>query len=108
MSVAEFQGVQFQIAEAATELETARLIVDNAARMKDAGRSFVTEAAICKLFASNMAEKVTSVSVQLFGGYGYTRDYPVEKLYRDAKIGQICEGTSNIQPQAIAKQILIV
>jgi len=105
-AIAEFQGVQFQIAQAATELEAARLLVYNAARLRDRGDAFLTEAAMCKLFASNVAERVTSLAVQLFGGYGYSRDYPVEKLYRDAKIGQIYEGTSNLQLQTIAKQLL--
>jgi alkylation response protein AidB-like acyl-CoA dehydrogenase len=104
--IAEFQGVQFQLAAAATDLEAARLTVYNAARLRDAGRPFLTEAAMCKYFSSEMAERVTSLAVQLFGGYGYTKDYPVEKLYRDAKIGQIYEGTSNLQLQTIAKQIL--
>jgi alkylation response protein AidB-like acyl-CoA dehydrogenase len=105
-AIAEFQGVQFQIAQAATEIEAARLLVYNAARLRDRGDAFLTEAAMCKLFASNVAERVTSLAVQLFGGYGYSRDYPVEKLYRDAKIGQIYEGTSNLQLQTIAKQLL--
>jgi alkylation response protein AidB-like acyl-CoA dehydrogenase len=105
-AVADFQGVQFQVARAATELEAARLMVYNAARLHDAGEPFLTAAAMCKLFASDMAEHVSSLAVQLFGGAGYTKDYPVEKLYRDAKIGQIYEGTSNLQMQTIAKQIL--
>ncbi len=105
-AIADFQGVQFQLARAATDLEAARLAVYNAARLRDAGRRFVTEAAMCKLLSSEMAERVTSLAVQLFGGYGYVKDYPVEKLYRDAKIGQIYEGTSNLQLQTIAKQIL--
>src|SRR6187455_186384 len=105
-SVADFQGVQFELARAATELEAARLLVYNAARLRDAGEPFLTEAAMCKLFSSNAAEHITSLAVQLFGGYGYVKDYPVEKLYRDAKIGQIYEGTSNLQMQTIAKQIL--
>jgi alkylation response protein AidB-like acyl-CoA dehydrogenase len=105
-SLADFQGVQFQLAQAATELEAARLLVYNAARLRDAGEPFLTEAAMCKLFSSNAAEHVTSLAVQLFGGYGYVKDYPVEKLYRDAKIGQIYEGASNLQLQTIAKQIL--
>jgi len=105
-AIAEFQGVQFQIARASTELEAARLLVYNAARLKEAGRPFLTEAAMCKLFAADMAEHVSSLAVQLFGGNGYTREYPVEKLYRDAKIGQIYEGTSNLQMQTIAKQVL--
>ncbi|SVA06399.1 uncharacterized protein METZ01_LOCUS59253 [marine metagenome] len=104
--IADFQGVQFQLARAATDLEVARLAVYNAARLRDAGKPFRTEAAMCKLFSSEVAERVTSLAVQLYGGYGYVRDYPVEKLYRDAKIGQIYEGTSNLQLQTIAKQIL--
>ncbi|MBI4477823.1 MAG: acyl-CoA dehydrogenase [Acidobacteria bacterium] len=105
-AVAEFQAVQFQLARAATDLEAARLTVYNAARLRDAGRPFLTEAAMCKLFSSEVAERVTSLAVNLYGGYGYVKDYPVEKLYRDAKIGQIYEGTSNLQLQTIAKQIL--
>jgi len=105
-AIAEFQGVQFQIAKVATELEAARLLVYNAARLRDAGEGFLTEAAMSKWYASEMAERATSLAVQLFGGYGYTKDYPVEKLFRDAKIGQIYEGTSNMQLQTIAKQIL--
>ncbi len=105
-TLAEFQGVQFQLARAAMEVEAARLLVYNAARLRDAGRPFLTEAAMCKVFSSDVAEHVTSIAVQLFGGYGYVKDYPVEKLYRDAKIGQIYEGTSNMQLQTIAKQIL--
>ncbi len=105
-TIAEFQGVQFQLARAAMEVEAARLLVYNAARLRDAGRPFLTEAAMCKVFSSDVAEHVTSIAVQLFGGYGYVKDYPVEKLYRDAKIGQIYEGTSNMQLQTIAKQIL--
>jgi alkylation response protein AidB-like acyl-CoA dehydrogenase len=104
--IADFQGVQFQLAHAATELEAARLLVYNAARLRDAGAPFLTAAAMCKLFSANAAEHVTSLAVQLFGGYGYVKDYPVEKLYRDAKIGQIYEGASNLQLQTIAKQIL--
>jgi alkylation response protein AidB-like acyl-CoA dehydrogenase len=105
-AIADFQGVQFQVARAATELEAARLMVYNAARLHDAGEPFLTPAAMCKLFSSEMAEHVSSLAVQLFGGVGYTKDYPVEKLYRDAKIGQIYEGTSNLQMQTIARQIL--
>jgi alkylation response protein AidB-like acyl-CoA dehydrogenase len=105
-AVAEFQGVQFQLARAAMEVEAARLLVYNAARRRDAGRPFLTEAAMCKLFASEVAERVASLAVNLFGGYGFVKDYPVEKLYRDAKIGQIYEGTSNLQLHTIAKQIL--
>ena len=104
--IASFQAVQHQIARAATELEAARLMVYNAARLRDAGRPFVTEAAMCKIFSSEVAERVTSLAVNLYGGYGFVKDYPVEKLYRDAKIGQIYEGTSNLQLQTIAKQIL--
>ncbi len=104
--IADFQAVQFQIARMATELEAARLLVYNAARLRDAGRPFLTEAAMGKLFSSEAAEHVTSLAVQLFGGVGYTKDYPVEKLFRDAKIGQIYEGTSNMQLQTIAKQII--
>ena len=104
--IAEFQAVQHQIARAATELEAARLMVYNAGRLRDAGQPFLTEAAMCKIFSSEVAERVTSLAVNLFGGYGFVKDYPVEKLYRDAKIGQIYEGTSNLQLQTIAKQIL--
>jgi alkylation response protein AidB-like acyl-CoA dehydrogenase len=105
-SIAEFQGVQFQLARAATEIEAARLLVYNAARLRDLGQPFLTEAAMCKLFASEVAERTASLAVNLFGGNGFVKDYPVEKLYRDAKIGQIYEGTSNLQLQTIAKQIL--
>jgi len=105
-AIAEFQGVQFEIARAATELEAARLMVYNAARLRDARQPFLKEAAMCKLFSSEVAERVTSLAVNLFGGYGFVKDYPVEKLYRDAKIGQIYEGTSNLQLQTIARQIL--
>ena len=104
--IASFQAVQHQIARAATEIEAARLMVYNAARLRDAGLPFLCEAAMCKIFASEMAERVASLAVNLFGGYGFVKDYPVEKLYRDAKIGQIYEGTSNLQLQTIAKQIL--
>jgi alkylation response protein AidB-like acyl-CoA dehydrogenase len=104
--IAEFQAVQHQIARAATELAAARLLVYNAARLRDTRQPFLTEAAMCKIFSSEVAERVTSLAVNLFGGYGFVKDYPVEKLYRDAKIGQIYEGTSNLQLQTIAKQIL--
>jgi short/branched chain acyl-CoA dehydrogenase len=104
--VAEFQGVQFQIAQAATDLEAARLMVYNAARLKDAKLPFLREAAMAKLFSSQVAEKVTSLAVQLYGGNGYTKEYPVEKYWRDSKVGQIYEGTSNMQLQTIAKTIL--
>ncbi len=105
-AIADFQGVQFQIARAAVELEAARLTVYNAARLRDAGKPFLTEAAICKILSSEMAEHVSSLAINLFGGYGFVKDYPVEKLYRDAKIGQIYEGTSNLQLVTIAKQML--
>jgi alkylation response protein AidB-like acyl-CoA dehydrogenase len=105
-AIAEFQGVQFQLARAAMEVEAATLAVYNAARLRDAGRPFLTEAAICKILSSEVAERVTSLAVNLFGGNGFVKEYPVEKLFRDAKIGQIYEGTSNLQLQTIAKQIL--
>jgi alkylation response protein AidB-like acyl-CoA dehydrogenase len=105
-AIGEFQAVQFQLAQAATELETARLAVYNAARLRDAGYPYLTEGAMAKLFSSQVAERITSLAVQLFGGVGYTKDYPVEKLYRDAKIGQIYEGTSNMQLQTIAKKLM--
>ena len=105
-AIADFQGVQFQIARAAAEIEAARLLVYNAARLREAGQPFLSEAAMCKLFSSEVAERVASLAVNLYGGYGFVKDYPVEKLYRDAKIGQIYEGTSNLQLQTIAKQIL--
>jgi alkylation response protein AidB-like acyl-CoA dehydrogenase len=105
-SIAEFQAVQHQVARAATDLEAARLLVYNAARLRDAGQPFLTEAAMCKLFASEVAERVTSLAINLYGGYGFVKDYPVEKLYRDAKIGQIYEGTSNLQLQTIAKRVI--
>jgi short-chain 2-methylacyl-CoA dehydrogenase len=104
--IADFQGVQFQIAQAATDLEAARLMVYNAARLKDAGKPFLREAAMAKLFSSQVAEKVTSLAVQLYGGNGYTKEYPVEKFWRDSKVGQIYEGTSNMQLATIAKTIL--
>jgi alkylation response protein AidB-like acyl-CoA dehydrogenase len=104
--IADFQAVQFQLAQAATELEAARLMVYNAARLKDAGEPFALQAAMAKLYSSQVAERVTSLCVELFGGYGYTKEYPVEKFYRDAKIGAIYEGTSNMQLQTIAKLLL--
>ena len=104
--IADFQGVQFQIARAATDVEAARLMVYNAARLRDAGAPFLKEAAMCKIFSSEVAERVSSLAVNLFGGYGFVKDYPVEKFFRDAKIGQIYEGTSNLQLQTIAKQLL--
>ncbi len=104
--IAEFQAVQHQIARAAVDVEAARLTVYNAARLRDAGKPFLTEAAICKILSSEVAERVSSLAVNLFGGNGFVKEYPVEKLFRDAKIGQIYEGTSNLQLQTIAKQIL--
>jgi butyryl-CoA dehydrogenase len=105
-SLSEFQGVQFQVAQASTELEAARLMVYNASRLKDSGHDIAREGAMAKLFSSQVCERVTSLCVELFGGYGYTKDYPVEKYYRDAKIGAIYEGTSNMQLQTIAKAVL--
>jgi alkylation response protein AidB-like acyl-CoA dehydrogenase len=105
-AIADFQGVQFQLARMALDVEAARLMVYNAARLRDAREPFVDEAAMCKILSSEAAERVTSMAVNLFGGYGFVRDYPVEKLYRDAKIGQIYEGTSNMQLATIAKQLL--
>ena len=105
-SISDFQGIQFQIAQMATELEAARLMVYNCARMKDAGVAFVKEAAMTKLFASQVAERVTSLAIEIYGGYGFTKDYPVEKYWRDAKIGKIYEGTSNMQLATIAKLVL--
>lgn len=105
-AIAEFQAVQHQLARAATDIHAARLMVYEAARLRDAGQPFLTEAAMCKLTASEVAERVASLAVNLFGGYGFVKDYPVEKLFRDAKIGQIYEGTSNLQLQTIAKQLL--
>jgi alkylation response protein AidB-like acyl-CoA dehydrogenase len=105
-SIADFQGVQFQLAQAATDLEAAKMLVYNAARMKDSGMNFVKEAAMTKLFASQVAERVCSLAVELYGGYGFVKDYPVEKYYRDAKIGKIYEGTSNMQLNTIAKIVL--
>ena len=104
--IASFQGIQFQIAQAATELEAARLLVYNAARLKDSNKPFLREAAMAKLFSSQVAERVTSISVEIFGGNGYTKEYPVEKFWRDSKIGKIYEGTSNMQLATIAKTIL--
>ena len=103
--IAEFQAVQHQLARAATELEAARLLVYNAARLRDAGRPYLKEAAMAKLFSSEAAEHVTSAAVEIFGGYGFVKDYPVEKLYRDAKIGQIYEGTTNLLLVTIAKTL---
>jgi alkylation response protein AidB-like acyl-CoA dehydrogenase len=105
-SINEFQGVQFQLAEMATDLEAARLMVYNAARLKDAGQNFVKEAAMAKLYSSRAAERIASKAVELYGGYGFVKDYPVEKFWRDSKIGAIYEGTSNMQLQTIAKLII--
>jgi alkylation response protein AidB-like acyl-CoA dehydrogenase len=103
--LSDFQGIQFQIAQMATEIEAARLMVYNAARMKDAGIPFVKEAAMAKLFSSQVAERVTSLAIEIYGGYGFTKDYPVEKYWRDSKIGKIYEGTSNMQLATIAKLV---
>jgi alkylation response protein AidB-like acyl-CoA dehydrogenase len=105
-AVSDFQGVQFQLAQMRTELEAVRLMVYNAARLKDSGHPFVVEAAMAKLYSSQVAQQIASTCIDLFGGYGFTKDYPVEKLYRDAKIGTIYEGTSNMQLQTIAKFML--
>ena len=105
-TLSEFQGIQFQIAQMATDIEAARLMVYNAARMKDAGMTFVKEAAMAKLFASQVAERVTSLAIEIYGGAGFTKDYPVEKYWRDSKIGKIYEGTSNMQLATIAKLVM--
>jgi alkylation response protein AidB-like acyl-CoA dehydrogenase len=105
-SIGSFQGVQFQLAQMATELEAARLLVYNAARLKDAGQPFLQQAAMAKLYSSQVAQTITSTCIDLYGGYGFTREYPVEKYYRDSKIGTIYEGTSNMQLQTIAKNLL--
>ncbi len=105
-SIGEFQGVQFELADMATQIEAARLMVYNCARLRDAGQPFVTQAAMAKYFASTMAEDVASKAIEVLGGVGFTKDYPVEKLYRDAKIGRIYEGTSNMQRVTIAKALL--
>jgi len=105
-AIVEFQAVKHQLARAATDVEAARLLVYNAARLRDAGLPFLTEAAMCKLFASEVAERTASLAVNLHGGNGFVKEYPVEKLYRDAKIGQIYEGTTNLQLETIAKQVL--
>jgi butyryl-CoA dehydrogenase/short/branched chain acyl-CoA dehydrogenase len=104
--IAEFQAVQFTLAQMATEIEAVKLLVYNAARLKDAGQPYVREAAMAKLFASQVAERVASECVEIFGGNGFVRDYPAEKYYRDAKVGKIYEGTSNMQLMTIAKQVL--
>jgi len=105
-TIAEFQAVQFQLAQMATDLEAARLMVYNAARLKDARQPFAQQAAMAKLFSSQVADRITSACLELFGGYGYSKEYPAEKYYRDAKIGTIYEGTSNMQLQTIAKALL--
>jgi len=105
-TIGEFQGVQFELAEMATQVEATRLLTYNAARLRDAGEPFLTEAAMAKYWSSQVAETVASKAVEIFGGVGFTKDYPVEKLYRDAKIGRIYEGTSNMQRMTIAKQLL--
>jgi alkylation response protein AidB-like acyl-CoA dehydrogenase len=105
-SIAEFQAVQFSLAEMATEIEATRLLVYNAARLKDAKLSYIREAAMAKYFASQVAERVASQAVEIYGGYGFVKDYPVEKFYRDAKIGKIYEGTSNMQLATIGKLVL--
>jgi short-chain 2-methylacyl-CoA dehydrogenase len=105
-TLADFQAIQFQLAETATQIEAARLMVYNAARLKDAKLDFLKEAAMAKYFSSQVAEHVTSLIVEIYGGYGYTKDYPAEKYFRDSKIGKIYEGTSNMQLQTIAKYLL--
>ncbi len=105
-TISEFQGIQFQLAQMATEIEAVRMMVYNAARMKDAKMNFVKEAAMTKLFASQVAERVASLCVEIYGGYGFTKDYPVEKFFRDSKIGKIYEGTSNMQLSTIAKMVI--
>jgi alkylation response protein AidB-like acyl-CoA dehydrogenase len=105
-TISEFQGIQFELAEMAVDVEATRLMVYNAARLHDAGRPFITQAAMCKFYASQVAERVASRAIEVLGGVGFTKDYPVEKLYRDAKIGRIYEGTSNMQRMTIAKQLL--
>ena len=105
-SIGSFQGVQFPLADLATRLEAARLLVYNAARLRESGRPFAKEAAMAKYLSADVAEAVTSQAIDTYGGYGYTSDYPVEKYYRDAKIGKIYEGTSNMQLMTIAKDLL--
>jgi alkylation response protein AidB-like acyl-CoA dehydrogenase len=104
--ISDFQAIQFQLAQMATEIEAVRMMVYNAARMKDAKMNFVKEAAMTKLFASQVAERVASLAVEIYGGYGFTKDYPVEKFFRDSKIGKIYEGTSNMQLATIAKLVI--
>jgi butyryl-CoA dehydrogenase/short/branched chain acyl-CoA dehydrogenase len=105
-AIGEFQGIQFQIAQMATEIEAARMLLYNCARMKDAGMNFVKEAAMTKLYTSQVAERVASLCIEIYGGYGFTKDYPVEKFFRDSKIGKIYEGTSNMQLLTIAKLVM--
>jgi alkylation response protein AidB-like acyl-CoA dehydrogenase len=105
-AISDFQGIQFQLAQMATDIQAARLMVYNAARMKDARQNFVKEAAMTKLFTSQVAERVSSLAVEIFGGNGFVKEYPVEKFFRDSKIGKIYEGTSNMQLQTIAKLVL--
>jgi alkylation response protein AidB-like acyl-CoA dehydrogenase len=104
--IAEFQGVQFELAEMATQIEASRLLTYNAARLRDVGLPFVKQAAMAKLFASRAAERVASKAIEVHGGYGFSREYPIEKYFRDQKVGQIYEGTTNMQLLVIAKQIL--
>ena len=105
-AIAEFQGVQFQLAEMATEIEAARLMVYNTARLKESGASFVRQSAMTKYFCSQVGERVASQALEIFGGVGFTKDFPAEKFFRDSKIGKIYEGTSNIQLQTIARTFL--
>ena len=105
-AISKFQAIQAKLADMATEIEAARLLVYNAARLKDHGEPFLTQAAMAKLFSSEVAQRVSSTCIDLFGGYGFTKEYPVEKYYRDSKIGTIYEGTSNMQKQTIAKMLL--
>ncbi|MFZ0913474.1 MAG: acyl-CoA dehydrogenase [Candidatus Korobacteraceae bacterium] len=105
-AIGEFQGIQFQIAQMATEIEAARMLLYNCARMKDAGMNFVKEAAMTKLYTSQVAERVASLCIEIYGGYGFTKDYPMEKFFRDSKIGKIYEGTSNMQLLTIAKLVM--
>jgi len=104
--IADFQGIQFLLSELATQIEASRLLTYNAARLRDTNSAFIKEAAMAKLFASRTAENVTSKVIEIFGGYGFTREYPVEKYFRDQKVGQIYEGTTNMQLLVIAKQLL--
>jgi butyryl-CoA dehydrogenase/short/branched chain acyl-CoA dehydrogenase len=105
-AIASFQGIQFQIASMAIDIESSRLMVYNAARLKDAGDPFIKEAAMAKYWTSQVAERVASLAIEIYGGYGFVKDYPVEKFFRDSKIGKIYEGTSNMQLQTIAKMLL--